>query len=92
MSIITTDSKHYNDIARAIREKTGGSKTYTPREMAGAIRGITGGEDLDAVLAEQEALIEGIKTGLAGKAAVNVEVWTITYVDGTVEEKAVATG
>lgn len=79
-------------VADAIREKTGSTDTYTPGEMAEAILDITGGEDLDAVLAEQEALIEGIKTGLAGKAAVNVEVWTITYVDGTVEEKAVATG
>jgi hypothetical protein len=43
MSIITTDSKHYNDIARAIREKTGSTDTYKPEEMAGAIRGIEGG-------------------------------------------------
>lgn len=90
--IYAINGKSLSAIADAIREKTGGSNTYTPSEMAGAIRGITGGEDLDAVLAEQEALIEEIKTELAGKAAANVEIWTITYVDGTVEEKAVATG
>ena len=33
MSIVTTDNKHYNDIANAIREKTGTETTYTPEEM-----------------------------------------------------------
>lgn len=35
------------DIADAIREKNGSSDTYTPSEMAEAIRGIEGGGELD---------------------------------------------
>lgn len=37
MVIVTTDSKHYNDIARAIQEKTGSTDTYKPGEMAGGV-------------------------------------------------------
>lgn len=37
MAIITTDNKHYNDIANAIREKTGTETTYTPEEMKSGI-------------------------------------------------------
>lgn len=89
MSIITTDSKHYNDIARAIREKTGGSKTYTPSEMAGAIRGIeSGGYDegyeagqrsLDEDIAVQSELIEHIADVLENKAGTFYDAFWDAY-------------
>lgn len=47
MAIGITDEKNYQDIADAIREKNGSSDTYTPSEMADAIRGIEGGEGFD---------------------------------------------
>lgn len=40
MSTIVTDSKHYSDIANAIRGKNETSNTYKPSEMALAIRAI----------------------------------------------------
>lgn len=65
MSIITTDSKHYNDIARAIQEKTGSTDTYKPGEMAGAIRGIEGGggSSVDAITIGADGTIKAIEVG-----------------------------
>lgn len=40
MAIVTTDNKHYTDIAEAIRTKNGSSTTYKPSEMAAAIKAI----------------------------------------------------
>ena len=37
MAIVTTDSKHYSDIADAIREKTGEATTYKPEEMPAGV-------------------------------------------------------
>lgn len=37
-----TDEANYQAIANAIREKTGGTDTYTPAEMAGAVRALSG--------------------------------------------------
>ena len=37
MAIVTTDSKHYTNIAKAIREKTGATTQYKPAEMPGGI-------------------------------------------------------
>lgn len=37
-----TDEANYQAIADAIREKTGGTDTYTPAEMAGAVRALSG--------------------------------------------------
>lgn len=52
----------------------------------------TAPEDLDSVLSEQEALIATLQDTLRGKSSgeVQYEVWTITYTDGTVEDKEVA--
>lgn len=41
-----TDSKHYTDIAEAIRAKNGETTQYTPAEMADKIREISGTEPL----------------------------------------------
>ena len=43
MAKIMTDSKHYTDIANAIREKTGSTDLMRPTEMSEYIRGIQGG-------------------------------------------------
>lgn len=37
MAIVTTDNKHYNDIADALRTATGTEETYKPEEMAEGI-------------------------------------------------------
>ena len=48
MAAIVTDSKHYSDIAAAIRAKTESSETYKPSEMAAAIEAIkTGGGNIE---------------------------------------------
>lgn len=46
MATIITDNKHYQDIATAIRNKTGGSLTYMPGDMAAAITAIPTGSPL----------------------------------------------
>lgn len=43
--IVTTDNKHYGDIANAIRAKLGAEDTYKPDEMADAILDISSGGD-----------------------------------------------
>ena len=43
MAAVITDNAHYSAIAQAIREKRGGTETYTPAQMAQAIGGISGG-------------------------------------------------
>ena len=47
MSIITTDSQNYTDIANAIRSKVGTSDTFKPSEMAPAILTIPSGSGTD---------------------------------------------
>ena len=41
--IVTTDDKHYGDIADAIREKLGTTDGYKPEDMAAAVRDIESG-------------------------------------------------
>ncbi len=43
MAIVVTDSKHYADIAAAIRSKNGEQTKYKPAQMAAAIKNISGG-------------------------------------------------
>ena len=47
MSIITTDSQYYSNIADAIRSKAGVSDTYKPSEMAPAILSLPTGSGTD---------------------------------------------
>lgn len=72
----------------SVRLPTAGK--YCDRDIIVTAEG--GTEDLDTVLTEQEALIATLQDTLKGKASGGgqYEVWTITYVDGTVEEKEVA--
>lgn len=76
--------------------------TYTRLKTAGKycdrdiVVTATGGggtvEDLTALLNEQEQLIATLQETIKGKAVgdAQYEVWTITYADGTVEDKEVA--
>ncbi len=41
--IVTTDDKHYGDIADAIRDKLGTTDGYKPEDMAAAVQSISGG-------------------------------------------------
>ena len=68
MAILTTDSKHYTDIAAAIRGKNGETTTYKPSEMAAAIEAITGG---------------GGKKVASLNILENIGAFVITYEDGT---------
>ena len=43
MAIVVTDSKHYADIAAAIRSKNSEQAKYKPEQMAAAIKNISGG-------------------------------------------------
>lgn len=56
-------------IADAVRSKTGTTNEMTLGEIANGIGGITGGENLDDVLTEQDDLIAQITTALEGKAS-----------------------
>lgn len=71
-------------IADAIRAKTGGTSTLTLDQMATDIAAIDTSENLDTVLAEQEALIAeqealviNIQTALEGKAGLSVDTCTV---------------
>lgn len=43
MALVTTNDKHYADIAAAIRSKNGEQAKYKPEQMAAAIKNISGG-------------------------------------------------
>lgn len=43
MAVVRTDNRYYSEIADAIREKNGSADTYTPAQMAEAIRAISVG-------------------------------------------------
>lgn len=71
---------------KSVRLPTAGK--YCDRDIIITAEG--GTEDLDAVLTEQEELIDELKDVLLGKASGEcnhtIEVWTITYVDGSTED------
>lgn len=54
MAIVTTDNRHYADIAAAIRAKSGVQNQYRPDQMAAAIEAIpTGGTEMEDMLVER---------------------------------------
>lgn len=73
MPFVKTDSRHYTDIADAIREKNGSSDTYTPAEMAAAIAELsasdpfTFGEIPDYVKAEAYAVAQKVRAAQTSK-------------------------
>ena len=59
------------DIAAAIREKTGGAETYKIAQMGNAVRGITTGDDTpDYVLAAADALAEKVASHIGSDSIV----------------------
>lgn len=69
MAKYVIDEKTLTDIADSIRQKKGTTADITPEAMPSEIAGITAGEDLDAVLTEQEELIAELQDVLKGKAS-----------------------
>lgn len=61
MSIITTDSQNYTNIANAIRTKVGTSDTFKPSEMASAILSIPSGSGTD--VSDTTATASDVKSG-----------------------------
>lgn len=61
MSIITTDSQNYTNIANAIRSKVGTSDTFKPSEMASAILDIPSGSGTD--VSDTTAIASDVKFG-----------------------------
>lgn len=67
MAIVTTDSKHYEDIAKKIRRYLGGSAKYTPAEMADGI-------DLACSKWGSDAYASGLDDGrMQGREAERIE-------------------
>lgn len=84
MSKYSIDKSTLDAIADAILAKTGGTALLSPLDMPDWIASISGssggsGEDLDAVIAEQEELIDAIRAELAKKVLASEEV---SYYDG----------
>ena len=67
MAKVLTEKSNYEDIADAIREKTGTGETYLPSEMAEAIRGIHG--DVTGVKGDAES---NYRTGNVNLTPANV--------------------
>ena len=66
---IICDSYELVAVADAIRTKTNTTSSMTIADMPAKITGISGGENLDNVIEEQDSLISQIQTALQGKAA-----------------------
>ena len=82
-------------IADAVRAKNGTTASMTLGQISTSIAGISGGENLDAVLAEQAALITELETALEGKASggASVETCTVTIneIGGSIDSIAYTT-
>lgn len=75
MAIKVTDDTNYVNIANAIREKTSSQDTFSPSQMAGAIRSISGGTGGGYTTAETDALL-ALKQDLSDAQAVNTALST----------------
>ena len=69
-----TDSRHYEDIADAIRAKNGTKASYYPSEMAAAILEIQGSGEGDSFGGKEIAGLNIYE---------NIGMFTIEYADGT---------
>lgn len=96
MVIVTTDNKHYADIAAAIREKTGTMTTYKPEQMAEGIGAVyaagkaAGGGgglayDMGEFVLDEDVRDITIASGgiphALGEAPTFVVVWTDDFAD-----------
>ena len=59
----------FSEIASAIRSKTGGSGTYTPSQMAGAINGISTGVDINSFGIQTNNASEYVNTNILSATA-----------------------
>ena len=66
--LYTITEKTLSNIANAIRSKTGKNDPIKTDDFPSEIESISGSEDLEAVLSEQESLIAELKTELSNKA------------------------
>jgi len=87
MANVLVEESSLQDIADAIREKTGGSSTYTPAQMGSGVRSISGGSTINnqnktvtPTTSQQSITADSGYTGL-GTVTVNA---VPTY-EGTVE-------
>ena len=86
MATITTDSKHYNDIASAIQEKLGTEDKYKPSAMAGAVGEVydAGLHAMDGEAQSQTELINQIADVLENKAGTFYDAfWDALQENGT---------
>lgn len=85
MAIVTTDSKHYSNIAAAIREKTGKATTYKPEEIpAGVVEVYEVGKQ-----AEHEEFWSNVLSGTAWDCKFYGPTWTDKTFRPTVDVKPV---
>lgn len=77
MSLVATDAQNYSDIADAIRSKNGKTTTYKPREMAAAIKAITGGSEYPVleVPAEYLEYVQYARENMYDGEYANLVVW-----------------
>lgn len=90
---IIADKSELDDIANAVREKTGKTEKMSLGAIARNVRGMSeavGGTtlDLDAEITEQEGLIDQIQSALEGKASNNLDTSDATATaDDIVKDK-----
>ena len=77
MATIRTDNQYYYDIADAIREVSGVSKTYKPSEMSPAILTLTGGHTFK-LPSEYQEYVDYALENLYTSNYTNLVVWDAT--------------
>lgn len=61
MAIVTTDNKHYSNIATKIREKTGTETTYKPEEIPAGVEEVYEAGKQDGIQSEHDRLWDGFQ-------------------------------
>ena len=96
---VYTNNKYYQDIADAIREKNGTENTYTPAQMAPAIRKLAGGETPGETINNQNKTVTPTESqqlvtadnGYTGLGTVTVNPISSTYVGTGVTRQGATT-
>lgn len=72
MAKVFTNDENYENIAEAIRYMTGEDTTYTPEEMPGAIRSISGGAEIpDGAITTEKLADNAVTNAKMAEQAVN---------------------